>query len=296
MYICTECGAQYKEKPEYCDCGNDTFEEGAGVNGVNSDAASDSSIEGGVLSYPKAPVNKSDILSWLIFSVLMVLSALVLLFFPKINPQPDVDKKPAVVKTTHPDIPSIDSFWVDPKPQVVQESEPEPFIVNEVKKITEIIVKPKPVPKKVEVKTVKKTQPVTKSQTSTAQPVKTKSQTVTKPAQQKVTQSAPAPKRSLDYEMLNYRSALRMRLLSNLTISEVEGVGKCGIEFAIDGTGKLINRGFTFQSDNKTVNDAIYKMLMRTPHFNPPPASYDGRKIKMTFTLGNGSYEVSFVE
>ena len=25
MYICSECGNEYKEKPKYCDCGNDIF-------------------------------------------------------------------------------------------------------------------------------------------------------------------------------------------------------------------------------------------------------------------------------
>ena len=27
MFKCKECGTEYKEKPDYCDCGNDTFEE-----------------------------------------------------------------------------------------------------------------------------------------------------------------------------------------------------------------------------------------------------------------------------
>ena len=26
MYICKECKAEYKEKVEYCDCGNNTFD------------------------------------------------------------------------------------------------------------------------------------------------------------------------------------------------------------------------------------------------------------------------------
>lgn len=293
MYICTECGAQYKEKPEYCDCGNDTF-EGVGVNngvGVNVNSEPDEKV-----LYSKKSLSKSEILSWLIFSVLMILSGLVLLFFPKIEPQTDQPKKPAVVKEVHPDIPDINSFWIDPKLQVVPEPEPEPYFVNEVKKIKEIIAKPKPEPKKVEVKTVKKTQTQTAKpqQTKTQQTVKT--QTVTKPVQQTVSKPKPATSRSLDYAMLNYRSALRMKLLSNLKMSEIEGTGKCGIEFAIDSTGKLIGRGFTFRSDNTSVNDAIYNMLMRTPYFNPPPDSYDGRKFKMTFTLGNGSYEISFVD
>ena len=33
MFRCKECGAEYEEKPDYCDCGNDEFEEvGVGVN------------------------------------------------------------------------------------------------------------------------------------------------------------------------------------------------------------------------------------------------------------------------
>ena len=27
MFKCTECGTEYEIKPDYCDCGNDTFEE-----------------------------------------------------------------------------------------------------------------------------------------------------------------------------------------------------------------------------------------------------------------------------
>lgn len=27
MYRCTECKEEFKEKPEYCTCGNDEFEE-----------------------------------------------------------------------------------------------------------------------------------------------------------------------------------------------------------------------------------------------------------------------------
>ena len=293
MYICTECRAQYKEKPEYCDCGNDTFEESeVWVNEVN---ISDSSVGGGVLFYPKEPLNKSEIISRVIFAFFIIMSVLVLLFFPKINPQEEQSKKPQVVKESHSNIPNINSFWIDSKPQVVQESEPEPVFISEVKKIKEIIVKPKPEPKKVEIKTVKKTQTAVQQQTQTQQ-VKPQTQTVSKPVQQTVVKPTTAPVRSLDYAMLNYRSALRMKLLSNLNMSEVEGTGKCGIEFSVDETGKLIGRGFIFRSDNTSVNDAIYRMLMRTPYFNPPPDSYDGRKIKMTFSLGNGSYEISFVD
>ena len=27
MFKCKECGSEFDNKPDYCDCGNDTFEE-----------------------------------------------------------------------------------------------------------------------------------------------------------------------------------------------------------------------------------------------------------------------------
>ena len=38
MYRCTECYAEYEEFPEYCDCGNDTFEEVYGADAEYSES------------------------------------------------------------------------------------------------------------------------------------------------------------------------------------------------------------------------------------------------------------------
>ena len=282
MYKCKECGQEYKDKPDFCDCGNDTFD----------------CLEGKTTEKPKrntSNITNSDICAWLIFTACIIASILILIFFPKITPQEKRTPEQKVVKEVHKDIPEISTFWIDSKP----EPEVKETIIQQVEKITEKIVKPKPEPKKIEVKTVKKQQTVVKQQATKPQTTKPQTakpvtkQTTAKPAQQTAKQT---PKRTLDYEMINYRSALRMRLFSNLKLAEVQGSGKCGIEFSVDSTGKLINRGFTFQSDNETVNKAVYEMLMRTPRYTPPPESYDGRKIKMTFTLSPGSYEISFVD
>ena len=74
----------------------------------------------------------------------------------------------------------------------------------------------------------------------------------------------------------------------------VKGNGICGVEFTIDSTGKLTNRAFTFQSENKTVNDEVYHALMLTPRYSPPPSSYNGQLIKIVFEFGNGSYRARF--
>lgn len=275
MYKCKECGQEYKDKPDFCDCGNDTF-----------DCHEEKTTE-----KPKrntGNITNSNICAWLIFTTCIIASILILIFFPKITPQEKHTPEQKIVKEVHKDIPEISTFWIDSKPEPMVEE----TVIQQVEKITEKFVKPKPETKKVEVKTEKKQ--VVKQQTTKSQaPKPVTKQTTAKSTQQTVKQT---PKRTLDYEMINYRSALRMRLFSNLKLGEVQGSGKCGIEFSVDSTGKLINRGFTFQSDNETVNKAVYEMLMRTPRYTPPPESYDGRKIKMTFTLSPGSYEISFVD
>ena len=95
-------------------------------------------------------------------------------------------------------------------------------------------------------------------------------------------------------EMNNYKISLRSALFSKLAVADIQGRGKCGIEFTIDSTGKLTNRAFTFQSDNKSLNDEVYRMMMRLPQYYPPPDSYKGEKIKMTFTFDYGNYRVDY--
>lgn len=277
MFKCTECGCEYKTKPDFCDCGNDVFTE----------------------VYETLPqqkkerqpinINKLNVLSWLIFLTCLVVSLLILLFFPKINPQQHEEKQPKTeLKKPVQNIPSLETFWIDPvlQPEI---TEPEIKPIEQIKEIFRPKIENKPVVKQ---KPVQKQQAKPKAVQQT-QP-KPKQTTVQKPAQQMV-KTPSQTNRSLDYAMLNYRSALRMRLLSNLVHSGVVGEGNCEIEFSIDDTGKLINRRFVKQSSNETVNKAVYEMLMRTPRYNPPPSSYDGRKIRMTFKLSEGgNFETSF--
>ena len=279
MFRCNECGSEYKVKPDFCDCGNDTFEE---------------VYENLPKEKVKQPVNidKAGVLSWLIFVICLVLSVLVLMFFPKIEPQQETKPaKPEIPKTVNPNIPSLESFWINPQPQP-EVVEPEVKPIEQIKEIFKPKAEPKPAVKPAPVK--KAQQQTQKPVTQTAKPKTTQTQTTSKPSQQMVKTHAQT-NRSLDYAMLNYRSALRMRLLSNLITSGVVGSGTCEIEFAVDDTGKLINRNFVSQSNNETVNKAVYEMLMRTPRYNPPPESYDGRKIRMLFKLSEGgNYETSF--
>ena len=65
------------------------------------------------------------------------------------------------------------------------------------------------------------------------------------------------------------------------------------IVFKIDSTGKLINRAFAKQSTNTTLNDAVYKAVMQTPSYNPPPKGYNGETLTLKITFYNGNFEIS---
>ena len=283
MYICKECGAEYNTKPDFCDCGNDSFDEVGNIKHEDNKKI-------------KPQFNKSDILSISIFVVCIILSILVLAFFPKIEQKPDLTTKQQskIVRETNPNIPDIDTFWIKNKP--IQQEDTIP-VVEQIKEIFQ----PKPTPKEVKqsVRPVQKKQTQTKDQTiqkpAQTQTVKNQtSQTKSNPINSQVNKKQEQKTVSNPYEFANYKAALGQRLMSNINVMNVKGNGICGVEFTIDSTGKLTNRAFTFQSENKTVNDEVYHALMLTPRYSPPPSSYNGQLIKIVFEFGNGSYRARF--
>lgn len=94
-------------------------------------------------------------------------------------------------------------------------------------------------------------------------------------------------------EMLQYKGNLRAALFSKFAVGSIQGNGSCSVKFSVDSTGKLVNRAFVKQSDNKSLNDAVYYMLMSVPKFSPPPSGYNGETIMMNFKIENGGYEIS---
>lgn len=280
MFRCSECGCEYNNKPDFCDCGNNIFEEIAEQFENNKPQ-----------KRIHRPMTASELISRLIFVLCLILSLAVLIFFPKTEDTPQPVQKPQIKKTVQ-SIPDINTFWIDTKPSEETFFEKIKETISQPKEqkptpVTTTTTKPKPT------KTVS-----TKQQTTVSKPKQTQT---TKP-QPKTRTKATTPttgkpqSASYSYEVINYRTALRQRLFSNLDLYKIEGSGTCGITFAIDENGKLINRNFTFQSDNQTVNDEVYKMLMRTPKFTPPPTSYANKTIKMVFKLTSDSYEIKFLD
>lgn len=283
IFKCKECGCEYKTKPDFCECGNDSFDEVYETTPKEKEPL-------------KIGFNKENMLSWVIFWICVLMSILVLAFFPKITEKSEktentTKQQTKIVRETNPNIPDIDTFWKNtPQPQEVQ---------TPVEQIKELFnPKPAPVVKK-PAQTQSKPKTTSKPQTTTTKPKttsnpkpttqQTKTQQTTQPSQQQTNTAASNP-----YEFITYRNALGNRLLANLNISEISGNGKCCVSFGIDSTGKLINRTFVLKSDNKSLNDEVYKMLMRTPRYNPPPGAYNGQTIKFTVELNNNTLRASF--
>ena len=316
MFRCRECGCEFKEKPDYCDCGNNTFDE---------------------ILPQKSAIDIPDIRQ--IVSVLIFVLCLILAIIPWTIPdKPQTQEK--IVKKAQPaaqKIPDIEDIWNDKLPKAaapVQKPapapvkvQPEPAAPKPVQKQTTVVKKQTPAkkttaPKKV---TTKKTTPV-KTQTSKPAAKPTASQKQTKPAQQaKTTQNKPPkvvekvaqqvsqpkqtkktvqPKKTQEAKpkpvdktpLINYKNELRIALLAKLNVPNVTGTGDCAVSFSIDtATGKLLNRNFIYKSSNKSVNDEVYYMLMRLPYFKKPPSLYKGETIKMKFYFNNGYYEISFL-
>lgn len=377
MYRCSECGAEYEIKPDYCDCGNDNFIQ------INSAPKPDkqkfekqieikTEIPRITLTAQKAPeINKPfDIASLSVFIFFVVLAVFTAFYPVKDDETPS--KTPAVKnEQVTQNIPSVDSFW-DNTPVKLAEDTPQNTTTEEEKdplaiKLEQWLNKPKVVIEEPQInivqpqpKQIKKVQPVqtAKSQPNVQQTPKQQQQPVQKtaasnnkptqdtsskdliarvqknaqtsvtgqttqknpvkttpitPAQIKVvkTQSTqPAPqttvqkpqlrqyeqvksKAELAHEVAVYKAALRNNIGRKINFANVVGDGNCSVTFKIDSSGKLLNRNFSVQSPNITLNDAVFSAMKSTTSFNPPPEGYKGETLTLRVNIYNGNFEIT---
>lgn len=286
MYRCKDCNAEYLNKPEYCDCGNNSFEE------IESFDSKEFEIEGVDFKksrkkvffeqYPKIKeiLDSLDILSTSIFVVCIILSILSWVFIGKEDSNIKQEKKtPHHVQkqVKNADIPDIDSFWNSTPPAETKVIE-QPQVQNPMPTPFDNVIEP-PAPTPQYNPPLPKPSPI-------VMPVRQKN--IVKPS----TQSQKSA--SSNSAMMAYKNSLRQVLFSHLAVTSVQGVGRCEIEFSVDKGGRLLNRRFSKLSDNKSLNDAVYNMLMSVPQFSPPPVEYSGEKIRLNFSFDNGYYEVSY--
>lgn len=293
IYKCDVCNLEYKEKPDYCECGNDTFH-----------AVSQDTPDVQKSGMKKLPLK--HILSIVIFKIILLISILIWIEKPVKKEASTVPVK----QQTAVEIPDIEKIWDSTPPKNIQPQTQnvitvyEPLKTKKQKVEKPQAVRPAPTPVK-RTKTTPRPKPSTQPvelQNKPAQPQQTSQKSQTPPKSVKMTpqpqqtNETPKPQQTMNLQEWNsYKNSLRYTLLSKLNVVNISGEGDCAIEFSFDNTGKLLNRKFIYKSQNKTVNDEIYLMLMKLPTFKTPPTGYNGEKVKMKFYFNNGQYEISFI-
>ena len=325
MYRCKECGKEYKEKVDYCDCGNNTFDYVEDFVPIESPK-----------KQPKQPLSteqKSEIISMAFFVICLVLSLIVWLMPVKIEQAVKEEVKEQKIDTKS--IPNLEKIWNNTplKVEVKQEEKPKTLLDEFREELPDKVIyktdvkkteqnKPAPVQQSKLVVQNKPTQnkPVAQNKQTSQKPItQNKPVTQNKPTQQTPKQSAIQPKQTSNPnnlkpvqqqtskpveekntynpnspEMLKYKGSLRSALFAKFPVGSIQGSGSCSVRFSVDKTGKLINRSFSKQSDNKSLNDAVYYMLMSGPRFASPPDGYNQELIQMNINMNSdGSYEIS---
>ena len=374
MFKCKECGTEYKEKTDYCDCGNDEFDEiisevsenKDNIGLVKPDQHSQTSTnlneendkikpqpastisskkftphvkKNNFAQYPTLSrfIKSADPISITIFCICIFLSFYVVFFAwnPVENTEGvnDVEQKNRETSSIK-NMPSIDKIWNNTLPIVKQERpKKEEKLENTVKQITPTVAPKNIVTPKVmqTVTTTPKTtkvllKKVTASSKKTVTTTAVKQQTTNITMQAKMATEDAAKRKSEDerkaaetaqlkklqevqakkaaeekakqaallkQEIINYKAQLRNTIGKKIDFTKVIGDGSCTVAFKIDSNGRLTNRSFAKQSSNNTLNDAVYKAVMATPTFNPPPSGYKNETLNLNIKFSNGNFEIS---
>ena len=335
MFRCKECQAEYEVKPDYCDCGNDTFDEIIPeVKKEEPKKIEEKKVQQAAPPPPPAPVYSRrktqsffDPASTIIFAICIILSFIIIFFVG--NPKDDIKtvKKEENVKTTA-NIPNINTFWNNalpkvevPQPQPIAQA-PEPTVQPQpiqqpvqYQPVYQPTYQPQPQPRpqqqtyyqpKTNIQKQQVKQPVSVTTPKVSQPTPTrqaaptvqKPQSTQQPAVQKTqpaktTTNTATVQRVNKQELENYKTSLRNKIARNINFANVIGDGTCTVSFSISNSGALLNRKFTKQSDNFTLNDVVYKGVMNVSSYNPPPTGYKNETMKLTVKMYNGNFEVS---
>lgn len=282
MFRCTDCNAEYKIKPDYCDCGNNMFNE----------------IPEQMPAHSYTVIPAGQIISIIIFVFCLIL-AVIPWTIPAQKSKP-VSSPPKLEKQEA-NIPDIDKIWNDKTakalpPITAQQTAAEP----KKSPASRIVKSTTQQPAKNNVTAPKKQskpEPQAKKQSS-QKPKQQQTVNQNKKNTSTTLPASPKPQRPVmsKTEFENYKNGIRLALLSKLDLVKITGAGECAVKFRLAQNGKLINRGFLYQSNNKSLNDQIYYMLMRLPVYKTPPAGYNGEIIKLKFRIDNGAYEISFID
>lgn len=196
MYKCTECGLEFENKPEYCDCGNDEFvltvseiqneKESVhslaemselGTKNIDTKISEDKIPQKQEENdYYESPVSKHESYRLpvspyaIAIFVLCIIFSLIILFVWQPVEKTTEKVIEIIEKVENKPIPSIDKLWKTPEPVKQEEPTPITALVQKQEKKTAVVNIPKTV------NTVKST-PKTTTQTVKQQPKITQNKT-----------------------------------------------------------------------------------------------------------------------
>jgi len=226
---------------------------------------------------------------------------------PKVQPKAKIEPAPVqiqqpVQKTIPAPQPAKQPIIVSKDPIIKPVQKPASKVAQQPKQVQKPVSQPKVSAKPSQSVTQKQVQPkVNKpSQTTVTQPVK-QSQPTQKPAvvqQVKPAQTIQQVQPSVDTtalkkELNNYKIGLRNAIGRKIDFARVIGDGSCTVSFKISPTGALINRTFSQQSSNSTLNDAVFAAVKSTPTYNPPPSGYKNETLHLKITFYNGNFQIT---
>ena len=217
MFKCKDCGCEYKEKPDFCDCGNDTFDEIPEPQPQNFEYDKNTEIipkkkKTFKEQYPMLSsfMGTLDPISVIIF-VLCIALSIGSFFVIKPKENTETPQEQAAVKNEPRTVPDINTFWDDTPPKkeiavATPESDKDKGLIAQVvdmipkkeenKTPVAVTTTPKKEQPKPAVKTTPKTNTKTQTQTGTKKttPAKQNTQPKTQPKQQTqpVAQTTPA--------------------------------------------------------------------------------------------------------
>lgn len=322
IYKCNNCGRNFNFKPDFCECGNNEFVEvvenfdystvktdfnsGKDVDFLynqNNSAHNDDDFEN-ENSYEKdlKKQRTSELVAIIVFVVVLITAVIMIISNVSVLVKKSHDKTASVEIESY--IPSdVNEYWTDSKPTETstnnarQGNNTNSVNTNSVNK-KNVTTPAKPSVQKTLPKTEKNTspKPVTKKQDSQKTQIVAKAKPEIVKPKTEVQKPITKPDNAISVEeYLRYKNSLRNRLFANFPILNVQGQGTAKIAFSVAPDGKLINRRFVSQSGNKSLDDAMYHMLMRVPVYAVPPAGFEGREIMMQMDFNNGHYSFSFL-
>lgn len=308
MFRCKECQTEYEIKPDYCDCGNDTFDEIIDVQEKKQEKTEIKKRKE-IKDKPQTKLTREEkeeikeqistlqneikqkkqsnisVFAWIIFAICILLS-LVIIFLPYKKTEETVNQeenKPVQEQA----IPNINSFWDNSAPKnIVQNEEKIEENETQTKELT-TTNKTEKINTKIQNQKTSQ-QKNSKTQTKSTKPKNTKSTA----SQQKQTTSKQNVANK--QEIFNYKIQLRNNIFQKIDFTTVVGDGSCSFYFKVNKDGTITNKKAGNLSDNDSLNSAVYNALLRTNSFRTPPVGFDSTTyLKLLVKFQNNSYEVS---